>query len=136
MSHSVFYSQNMNFNFFYNKLRETEEYDKLIAFKHDNFLTLTSKEYACYLFIHDMLNRKIKVHEIVKLIEPKLHWVIKGTITARFACKKLVTNWSKVDKCLQHVSAYDSHFAHNQFLQFPFGYHVRDNSYLRKKCVV
>ena len=113
----------MNFNIFYNKLRQTEEYDKLIQFKHDQFPQLTSKEYACYLFINDMLNRKQKVHEIVKLIEPKLHWVIKGTIKGRLACKKLVTNWSKVKKSLEDASKFDPLFAHNQFLQFPFGYH-------------
>ena len=88
----------MSFNRFLKQLRSRPEYDELMESKENYAFKMTSREFCSMLWIHEMIDNKITVNIIRKMIPQEYLWILKDILRQRLRPKKLFIDWSKVLK--------------------------------------
>ena len=107
----------MNFNNFYQNIRNTPEYDVLMEHKETEpeFKALTSKGFMAIFYINDLMDQRYKMHQIVKLFSIEYIETIKEVFKSRLKFsrdkkqrKRFV--WNKLQKWVKVVDCYNTKF--------------------------
>ena len=86
------------FNQFMKQLRSRPEYDELMESKEQYNFKMTSREFCSMLWIHDMIDCKIKAKDIRKMIPQEYLWILQDILRQRLKPTKLFVDWSKALK--------------------------------------
>tara|TARA_R110002072_G_scaffold136310_3_gene278748 strand:- start:1095 stop:1481 length:387 start_codon:yes stop_codon:yes gene_type:complete len=108
---------------FVKRWRQLPEYDALMEHKERDHFNLTSEQFLCMLFVHDLIDSKLPVKNIIKQIPPKHHWVLRDILKARLNPKRLHVNWTLVQKSCANASGFCKTFDTYLRTYYPFGYH-------------
>jgi len=90
----------LDFNRFVKMMRQRPEYEDVITQKP---YELKLKEWLCVLFIRNLIDDGMKVHQIIKIIPKEYRWLLREFIETTIAPKRLMVNWSNLEKSLVHV---------------------------------